>query len=117
MSAAPRRSNQAEVRQVVELSGRRADPMATALAEAIVDAAQLERRALAFYTAIETAILGALGRDASPVPLMPEQLARVFGPSPARYLGQLLGISIASGDGPIAYSAAPPEVAPQPLSL
>lgn len=109
--------DRAEVRQVVELSGGRADPLATALAEAIVDAAQLERRAIAFYTAIETAILGALGRDESAVPLAPEQLARVFGPSPARYLGQLVGISIASGDGPIAYSAAPREAAPQPLSL
>ncbi len=109
--------DEAEVRQVIQLAGRRGDPLTTALAEAIVDSAQLERRALAFYTSIETAICRALGRDGSASRLMPDQLARVFGPSPARYLGQLVGISVASGDGQIAYSAAPREAAPLPLSL
>ena len=92
---------------VVALAGRRAEPFAAALAEAIVNAARLERRALSFYSSIEAAIRRALGQPAAAGALTSEQLASVFGPSPARYLGQLVAISVAIGDGHIAYSAAP----------
>jgi hypothetical protein len=107
----------ADVMRVVALAGRRAEPFAVALAEAIVDAARLERRALSFYTSIEAAIRRALGQPCAAGALTSEQLASVFGPSPARYVGQLVAISVAIGDGHIAYSSAPRGLAAQPLSL
>jgi hypothetical protein len=107
----------AEVGQVVQLAGPGAEPFAIALAEAIVDAARLERRARSFYTSIEVAIRGALGQEGGADALTSEQLASVFGPSPARYLGQLVAISVSIGDRHIAYSAAPRGLASLPLSL
>lgn len=104
-----------EVRQVIELAGRRGGALTTALAEAIVDSARLERRAIAFYSSIERALGAALGRDERPDSLAPEELARVFGPAPARYLGQLVDVSVAVSDGQTVYSAAARE--PLPLSL
>jgi hypothetical protein len=109
--------DQAEVRQVVQLAGPGAEPFAIALAEAIVDAARLERRARSFYTSIEAAIRRALGQDGAADPLTSEQLASVFGPSPASYLGQLVAIRVSVGDRHIAYSAAPRGLAALPLSL
>ena len=107
----------AEVRQVVQLAGPGAEPFAIALAETIVDAARLERRARSFYTSIEVAIRRALGQEGAADALTSEQIASVFGPSPARYLGQLVAISVSIDDRHIAYSAAPRGLAAQTLSL
>lgn len=97
--------DRAEVSRVIQLAGRPADdPWTTEIAEAIVDAARLEQLALAFYSSIEVTIGRALGRSAPSSPLVSEQLARVFGTSPARYLGHLIEIDVAISDGQTAYS-------------
>jgi hypothetical protein len=97
--------DRAEVSRVIQLAERPADdPWTTEIAEAIVDSARLEQLALAFYSSIEATIGRALGRSAPSTPLTSEQLARVFGTSPARYLGHLIEIDVAISDRQTVYS-------------
>lgn len=96
-----------EVRRVLQLAGAAVvkDEAAPLIAEALVASARLWQLALRFFSATETAIAEALGTPgAAPAALTQDDLCRVFGPSPARYLGELIDLEVDVSTEQILYS-------------
>lgn len=94
-----------------------AEAWLTAVAEALVDTATLEHLALDAIAEVEYAIVRSLGgralggaasshwMDGDRVPrLASEDLGRVIGVSPVRYLGELLGVDVEVSSEQITYS-------------
>lgn len=97
-----------EVRRVLQLAGAavaKDDEAAPMIAEALVASARLWQLALRFFSATETAIAAALGSSEIGRPaLTQDDLCRVFGPSPARYLGELIDLEVDVSTEQILYS-------------
>lgn len=110
----------AAVSRVLQLAGAGAgervsaspvDAWLTTVAEAIVDVARLEQLAIAALAETEAAIERSLGRslgrgaaEQAPAHLTSDELARVFGVSPVRYLGELLELHVEVTAEHVSYS-------------